>query len=165
MPDVEYGDPRLPPRFWNKVWPCYDSDCWVWMGALTRGYGSFGIGSLKDGSRRSVLAHRHAYATLIGPLPDDLQIDHVRARGCASTACVRPEHLEPVTNRENTMRGDSGKVNAERHWAITHCPAGHEYTPDNTYVHVNARGTRRRHCRTCRKLQDARRRACFTPLR
>ena len=37
--------------------------------------------------------------------------------------------------------------------AITHCPQGHEYTPDNTYVHKGSR-----HCKTCTETRAKARR-------
>jgi hypothetical protein len=59
---------------------------------------------------------------------------------CRNRICANPYHLEPVTSAENTRR--SPVYNG----AKTHCPQGHEYTPENTYIN---RG--RRNCRECRK--------------
>ncbi len=43
---TQFGDSRLPSRFWSKV-IVSDSGCWLWVGALTgagrRRYGSFGV--------------------------------------------------------------------------------------------------------------------------
>ena len=41
-----------------------------------------------------------------------------------------------------------GLANGARNKAKTHCPRGHEYTPENTYV--SAQGFRR--CRACRRI-------------
>jgi hypothetical protein len=82
------------------------------------------------------MAHRLSYEHHVGPIPDGLQIDHT----CRNRKCVNPEHLEPVTNAENTTRQD----HAERR--KTHCPKGHPYDEANTYVDPS--GARR--CRACR---------------
>ncbi len=79
------------------------------------------------------MAHRVAYELAIGPVPDGLVVDHL----CFNRACVRPGHLEPVTQQENVMR------------ARTHCRKGHEFTPENTYVRPGGTGGIQRICRTC----------------
>ncbi len=108
-------------------------DCWLWTGARsTSGYARLRV----DG--RSVDVHRWAYGLFVGPIPDGLQLDHL----CRVRHCVRPSHLEPVTQVENMRRGRGIGV---RNSLKTHCPQGHEYTPDNT---LNEGGARR--CRICR---------------
>ena len=125
---ISFGDPQLPARFWAKVQPDPDSGCWVWTAAVANRYGQVSIG----GKRHR--PHRLTYETLVGPIPEGLTIDHL----CRNKLCVNPRHLEPVTTGEN-----------KRRWArlITHCPAGHEYTPKNT--RVNARG--HRNCLQCHR--------------
>jgi HNH endonuclease len=96
---------RTPPseRFWAKInkggpIPEHRSDlgpCWLWTAATNYGYGVFRI------DRRSIYAHRYAYELLVGPIPDGLQLDHL----CRVPPCVNPTHLEPVTHRENILRG------------------------------------------------------------
>jgi len=54
--------------------------------------------------------------------------------------------LEPVTHAENMRRGIVGQVNAERQRGITHCPKGHDYTPENTQARKTNNG---RKCRQC----------------
>lgn len=141
---VQFGDARLPPRFWRKV----DVDsrgCWVWTaGKFTNGYGSFSIAG------GTVLTRRLAYSTLIGDIPEGLQLDHL----CRVRHCLNPEHLEPVTCRENLMRGDTL---AADHAARTHCPNGHPLAEGNLVPAVARRHGRG--CQTCARERSAERNA------
>jgi hypothetical protein len=113
------------------------SGCWEWTGSKTTGgYGTF-LGTT---------VHRLMYEATIGPIPDGFTIDHVKTRGCASRACIRPEHLEAVTQRENNLRGEGPAAQRARQ---THCKHGHLF--DDTNVRVRANGTRQ--CRICAREQ------------
>lgn len=92
---------------------------------------------------RQVGVHRFAYETFVGPIPDGCEIDHVKARGCRFNDCSNPAHLEAVTHRENMRRGD---IEFGIRSAKTHCPQGHPYSADNTYVYQGSRT-----CRTCNR--------------
>lgn len=144
MPKGIYPHRRKSPeeRFWAKVQKT--ETCWLWTGAKeTRGYGHFTLGGRTD--RRIVKAHRYAYELLVGPIPEGLTLDHL----CRVRWCVRPDHLEPATNRENQLRGDGqGGRNARK----THCPKGHPYDEANTYIDSLGR----RVCRQCRRAYRAR---------
>lgn len=110
------------------------NDCWIFHGSLTtKGYGHIKVG------RSMRPTHRVTYEFFVGPIPDGLVLDHL----CRVRDCCNPDHLEPVTNRENYLRG-------VRRSRTTHCPYGHPYDEANTYVHINREGQRRRACRTCR---------------
>ncbi len=131
-------------RFWIKVnkdgpIPVCRSDlgpCWVWTGKLSTGARG-GYGHLRIGNSNPP-AHRVAYELLVGPIPAGLVIDHL----CRNRACVNPAHLEPVTNRENLLRGVGAPAS---HARKTHCIHNHEFTPENTRLGLNGR----RQCRTC----------------
>ncbi|MGI9402887.1 MAG: HNH endonuclease signature motif containing protein [Hyphomicrobium sp.] len=121
------------------VSPEPNSGCWLWTGACNRdGYAQFALNGARNGG------HRFSYELFVGPIPEGLQIDHL----CRVRCCVNPAHLEPVTQRENARRGNVGQNNKSK----THCPKGHPYTPDNTYVTPVGR----RDCMECRR--EARRR-------
>ena len=118
----------LPSYFQERI-AVSSSGCWEWTkGRHYNGYASCDF--KRFGSNR---AHRVIYELVIAPIPEGLVIDHL----CRVRHCINPSHTEPVTNLENLRRG----------WAIiTHCPHGHEYTPDNAYIKP---GTGTRNCRTC----------------
>lgn len=117
-----------------------EETCWLWTNARTKGYGSmFYLGKLRQ-------AHRVVYEIYRGPIPVGLQLDHT----CRQRGCVNPSHLRAVTCRENLLAPGS-KAHAARQAATTHCPSGHPYDPPETYS-----GTRR-HCRTCSRLYQERR--------
>lgn len=86
----------LEERFWSKV--DKSGECWLWTASTKDGYGTiYVLGKME-------FAHRVSYELNVGPIPEGLQIDHVQERGCSSRACVRPDHLEPVTGSENVRR-------------------------------------------------------------
>lgn len=128
-------------RFWAKV--DKTKTCWLWTAYKNaKGYGRFQF------QRRSVAAHRWSYELHFGPVPNGLVLDHL----CRTRHCVNPDHLEPVTSRENTLRGNTV---AARHATKTHCDSGHEYTPENTRISTAGR----RYCRACVRIQSRAKRA------
>ncbi len=120
-------------RFWRQV--DVDGECWVWLGLKgDYGHGRFATGHVHGKRAKLVSAARWAYEYTFGPLPPDLEIDHL----CRNPPCVNPEHLEPVTHAVNMRRGKNP--------AKTHCPRGHEYSQENTRSYEG-----RRFCRACER--------------
>lgn len=146
-------------RFWSKVDKNGPDGCWLWLGQIRKTrqpYGSFWV------PPKNVPAHRFSYELAIGPIPDGLVLDHL----CRNPSCVNPAHLEPVTTKENLMRGVGlPALNAQK----THCKYGHPLSGDNLIIRVQTQGkstSQVRVCKICKyaavrkwKRQDKERRA------
>jgi hypothetical protein len=119
----------------------YKTPCWIWQGGLNSG----GYGP-----------HVKFWKQKNGPIPKGLEPDHL----CRVRPCINPDHMELVTRRENVLRGLAPDVTKKRHAAVTHCPKGHEYTPENTrYSMRKDRSCHNRICRTCSRDSMRARRA------
>ena len=118
----------------------------LWAGAIAPASGD---GCVEWGHSRSPegygrlggsYTHRLIYAELVGEIPDGFVIDHL----CRNRICMNPNHLEAVTQAENLRRGEG--ISA-RNALKTHCPKGHEYDEENTYLRPDRPG---RGCKQCR---------------
>lgn len=120
-------------RFWERVEKPEDPNgCWLWIGGTT---GSSGYGRFTLTRAVSITAHRWSYEQHDGPIDEGLVIDHL----CRVRLCVNPAHLEPVTNRENILRGVSVVA---KQAAQTTCAKGHPFDTHNG---------RQRVCLTCQR--------------
>ena len=115
--------------------PCYE-----WQRALDdRGYGVIVVGG------RKYKVHRFARAAFVGPFDVALDLDHL----CRNRRCWRPDHLEPVTGKVNTLRGESfAAVNAR----MVECTRGHALDAANVRMELGGR----RRCLTCEREKRAR---------
>jgi hypothetical protein len=120
-------------RFWSKV--IKSEKCWKWLGAKDE----FGYGKFRSSDSRLTAAHRFSYEQLVRPIQCGLELDHL----CRNPSCVNPDHLEPVTHRENCRRGISPAGICARK---THCCLGHPLAGINLKV---CSSTGRRRCREC----------------
>ena len=116
-------------RFWRLVEKT--DSCWLWRGGTYRGYGCFQI------SKVNYRAHRLAYILIRGEIPDGKHLDHL----CRVRNCVNPDHLDPVSQRENTLRGEGYSAVVFR---TNVCGNGHSM--ENAYVYPSGKRT----CRVCR---------------
>lgn len=137
-------EPPWAARFWAKVdfngpVPEHRPDlgcCHIWTASVNRSRGGYGQFRL-DGRVRK--AHQVALELAGVEIPPGYDPDHL----CRNPACVRASHLEPVTRRENTMRGNAPIAIMAR---TNLCMSGrHEMTPENT---ISNSGHRR--CKACR---------------
>lgn len=151
---------RVPAATWRKPFEerlarfvdTSDTDnCWMWTGPIDdSGYGKVQWG------RATLSAHRVVFTETIGPIPDGLHLDHL----CKRPACVNPQHLEPVTPRENWRRSNAITVLQAQQ---THCKYGHEFDEANT-----RRVGGKRWCRACdrrRAREHKARKQATTPAR
>jgi hypothetical protein len=154
-------------RFWDRV--TATDGCWVW----TRGLSGGGYGHCWDNGS-PVLAHRYSFERAYGPIPNGLHIDHL----CRNRRCVRPDHLEAVSHKENVLRGVGAPAmnarkqrcrcggayelrstgqrvcpNCSRSASLpTHCRQGHELRGGNVELLPNGQ----RNCVLCQIRKRAR---------
>lgn len=86
------------------------SGCIIWTGYRNPA----GYGQVAGLPGEVLLAHRANYERVKGPIPPGMHLDHLchtddlHCQGstmCPHRACINPDHLEVVTNAENTARG------------------------------------------------------------
>lgn len=111
-----------------------ENDCWIWQG----GKKGDGYGSLFWNGRAQP-AHRVFYEELLAPIPEGLVLDHL----CRVPACVNPLHLEPVTHRENILRGIGPSATTHR---TNQCKRGH-----SEWKEKKVRGVYVRRCLVCER--------------
>lgn len=130
------GQPTVAERFWAKVnkngpVPVRKPElgpCWVWTaGVDEKGYGQFNDG------QRSRKAHAFSYELEYEEIPDGLEPDHL----CRNRPCIRPDHLEAVTHRENCQRAK---------YAVETCSRDHQLPPPGP--------NGRRVCRECANISN-----------
>lgn len=104
---MEFGDNRLPERFWKKVNPEHESGCWIWTAAIkrrkggTRGYATFAM----DGKSLSMI-------TVVGEIvfPDYNKNTHRIVNTCenkyicALHVAVEPRRSACKNGHENPER-------------------------------------------------------------
>lgn len=127
--------------------PSDPEGCWLWRGVWhEKGYGTMH-------SRRfgHFYAHRLTYEMFVGPIPTGLHIDHL----CRNPSCVNPAHLEPVTCRENVLRGKSPSAAQAKQ---THCKRGHLLAGQNLKINRPKTPTAApsRVCRACQRVSENR---------
>lgn len=129
-------------RFEEKFIPEPNTGCWIWMGSTVKSwkalYGTFWLNG------NHLTAHRAAFIIYKGGIADDLEPDHL----CRFTLCVNPQHLEAVSHRINTLRGNGATA---VHARKTHCKNGHPFTSDNLYASPSCE--RKRICKECTRAR------------
>jgi hypothetical protein len=112
-------------RFWKFVMPVPFAGCWIWLGYVDKaGYGRISIPYKNKNYKqphKAALAHKAAYEHFVGLVPEGLELDHK----CRTKCCVNPDHLEPVTRKENIRRGDVSFVLKKKYMTQAYCIRGH----------------------------------------
>jgi len=107
-------------------------ECWEWPQKTNRnGYGIVRVG------RKTFMVHKLMY-----PMGWEMEEGEVLDHKCRNRLCCNPRHLEPVSVRENTLRGEGPTAQNARK---TECPRGHKYDAQNTKI----RPCGRRQCLAC----------------
>lgn len=118
--------------------------CWIWTGSQS----SNGYGNMYCGNGKYISTHVVSYEAAKGPVPDGFVLDHL----CRTPLCLNPDHLEPVTNRINIMRGVSPTV-------LLHlkgmCKNGHSAATEACRVRTKDGSYRVAYCRACRREKRA----------
>ena len=83
-------------------WHGHTSACWIWKRRII----PVGYGMINRKLHPFKYAHRWMYEMTNGPIPNGLHLDHL----CRVPSCVRPNHLEAVTCKENVRRGAGTKL-------------------------------------------------------
>ena len=132
-------------RFWSKVGIRGSDDCWMWKASFgADGYGKFWL------NKKWTTAHRAAWElTYFQLVRRGLYVCH----WCDNHPCCNPGHLFTASRTSAARR----MVLVGNQWCrqITHCPKGHEYTEENTYLHTLRNGRKNRYCRICKRAGKA----------
>lgn len=114
------------------------SGCWIWKGGdNSKGYGFIRLYSDNTG----IMAHRYFYLHFVGEIPKGLVLDHL----CRNRRCVNPGHLEPVSDMENFLRGESSGAKALRQ---SKCKCGRAFDA----LWKNGHGSVSRKCKHCTRV-------------
>ncbi len=138
IPKPRLGPPRTDPyeRLMKRVVK-QPNGCW--LAKSSKGWYS----QVSFGFRNNLMGHRVVYERLKGKIPEGMHLDHL----CRVKNCVNPDHLEPVTIKENVLRGVGlSAQNAKK----THCIRGHPFNEDNTLYKMR-NGRLIRSCRACQQ--------------
>lgn len=145
-------------RFFRHI-EILESGCWRWTASLNR----YGYGQFNAGSGKMMQAYKFAYVDKYGPVPQGQQLDHTchdpktcgGGIACPHRRCVNPDHLKPVTHKENHSASRSARpliglpkaviAAAVRRRNLTSCKRGHDYIPESFYFYGNVRI-----CRACK---------------
>ncbi len=93
----------------------YETPCWLWK----RYRGRLGYGKVSHRGKVR-LAHVVMLEQSGGSIPEGMVTDHL----CRVPACIRPDHPEAVTHRENVRRGRAKTISDDTVRAVRAFPGG-----------------------------------------
>lgn len=111
-----------------------------------------GYGTVRMQGSNMTLVHRYIWEKENGDIPEGMMVDH----RCRNRACCNVDHLRVVTPKINATENVVGSA-PQLMAAKTHCPKGHPYDTENTYVYIAAKQINRL-CRECGRLKTQKRR-------
>lgn len=125
-----------------------ENGCWIWDG--TRHEDGYGIIFI-SGKREYV--HRIMYQLFIGPVNNKRELDHL----CRNPSCCNPLHLEAVSSRENSLRGNHPLFVTHRE---QRCRRGHDLTVAENVRRSDDGRVRCRVCATAYQQEYRRKKRC-----
>lgn len=111
----------------------------------SRGYGHVKLA--RNGKQRHLRIHRLVLAAFIGPCPEGHEGCHIDGDPTNNQLDNLYWGTKQQNMRDKLLHGNNPNANK------THCKWGHEYTPENTYLHPSKPGRR---CHTCRRIRARR---------
>ena len=130
--------PRDPMGFFHQSYVVGQNGCWIWTSTINQ----YGYGILNIGRNGKIIASRLSLQLATGKSGEGLFACH----SCDQPACINPEHLFWGTQSDNMRDAAAkGRLHNTFQTAKTHCPQGHEYTEENTFL--GSKGERA--CRIC----------------
>lgn len=105
----------------------------------------------KFGDEQTVKIHRLVLAASVGPCPEGQLVRHLNGNPVDNWL----ENLAYGTPLENSE--DQRRHGTHGNTVKTHCPAGHEYTPENTRKYTYPSGRKSRFCLACESERSQRR--------
>lgn len=123
--------------------------CWIWTAAVNEhGYGVLYRGPSVGGETQNVLAHVYAFETRRGKIEDGFVLDHL----CRNRRCCNPDHVEPVTQATNMIRGSNRNIAAK---LAGTCVRGHKQSEHGRFAASGKRRGCYLYCTKCRKDKAA----------
>lgn len=126
-------------RFLQHIESIPTAGCWIWIGAISNGYGWTGFEGKTEG------AHRVSWKLFKGPIPEYTHVLHK----CDIKCCVNPEHLHLGSNIDNIVDYHSRQGTGNSNSWKTECLRGHPFSGSNLMLRKD--GTRI--CRACLQLR------------
>ncbi len=134
---VNFGDPRIEDRIWDKIAPCPTTGCWLWTATFA---GAPQIRWKIDG-KWAVINVRRIFGELAGVADAKIIIGD-----CSH--CVNPAHYEIFDSASEASLWAAASLRP------TYCKHGHSL--EDAYEYINGSdGHRYRRCRTCQSLTTA----------